>query len=56
MNTYYLKRLQTFHSRLESAVREELSRPRPDDARLLTLKRQKLAVKDRLAGIAPAGA
>jgi len=56
VNIYYLQKLQSFHARLESAVREELARPRPDDGRLLALKRQKLAVKDRLAGIAPARA
>jgi hypothetical protein len=54
MTRYYLQRLQAFHSKLEAAVREELARPRPDHARLVSLKRRKLAVKDQLAGIAPA--
>jgi hypothetical protein len=41
-------RLLNKHRELERQLREELRRPRPDEARVTILKRRKLAVKDEL--------
>ena len=40
--------LQTRHGALEARLREEDRRPRPDEAALLRLKREKLRLKDEL--------
>lgn len=44
-------RLTLIHRNLDDAIAQEMSRRRPDDLRLLRLKRMKLAVKDRLAAL-----
>ena len=41
-------RLTLIHRNLDDAIRSELKRRRPDDLRLLRLKKLKLSVKDRL--------
>lgn len=41
--------LKQKHASLESALSDESNRPRPDDSTLAHLKREKLAIKDRLA-------
>ena len=41
-------RLTLIHRNLDDAIRQELRRRRPDDMRLLRLKKLKLSVKDRL--------
>ena len=45
-------RLTLAHRRLDEAIRAEMTRRLPDSIRLLRLKKLKLAVKDRLAGLA----
>ena len=42
-------RLRGLHSLLEMALRDERSRPRPDDRTVAGIKKKKLAIKDRLA-------
>jgi hypothetical protein len=51
-----MKRLVTLHRRLDADVRRELARMAPDPARVATLKKRKLMIKDRLqrAGRGPA--
>lgn len=44
-------RLTLVHRNLDEAIRRELRRRRPDDLRLLRLKKMKLAVKDRLSSL-----
>jgi hypothetical protein len=44
-------RLTLAHQRLDAAIRDELTRRWPDSIKLLRLKKLKLAVKDRLAGL-----
>jgi uncharacterized protein len=44
-------RLTLAHQRLDEAIRSEMTRRLPDSIRLLRLKKLKLAVKDRLAGL-----
>jgi hypothetical protein len=44
-------RLTLAHQNLDEAIRREMTRPMPDSIRLLRLKKLKLAVKDRLAGL-----
>ncbi len=41
--------LKVKHQALEAAIEEENSRPYPDDLQLVTLKKQKLRIKDQLA-------
>lgn len=43
--------LKEKHAFLEVALETETSRPSPDEAELLELKKQKLAIKDELASI-----
>ena len=45
-------RLTLAHQRLDEAIHAEMTRRLPDSIRLLRLKKLKLAVKDRLAGLA----
>lgn len=46
---WLLSRLWTQHARLECRIAEEAARPRPDADTLRALKREKLAVRDRIA-------
>ena len=41
--------LNVKHQALEALIKEENSRPCPDDLHLVTLKKQKLRIKDQLA-------
>lgn len=47
----YRYRLTRMHQRLDELIRLERERRLPDWFRLLRLKRLRLAVKDRLAGL-----
>jgi hypothetical protein len=49
MSTVLARRLQGFHTLLEMALRDERSRPSPDDRTVARIKKKKLAVKDQLA-------
>ena len=48
METTHVAALQAKHEGLEARLRDELSRPAPDDAILQTLKKQKLKLKEAL--------
>ncbi len=48
---WLLTRLQVQHSGLERRIAEEAGRPRPDATVLGALKREKLAVRDRIAAL-----
>ena len=47
MNTI-IERLMTAHRLLNREIRRELARVRPDHFRLVRLKKERLAIKDRL--------
>ena len=49
MSIVLANRLRGFHSLLEMALKDERSRPRPDDRTVAGIKKKKLAIKDRLA-------
>ena len=51
MDNSHIAALQARHEGLEARLRDELSRPLPDDAILQTLKKQKLRIKEELAHI-----
>lgn len=48
MSIVLARRLRGFHALLEMALKDERSRPRPDDRTLAGIKKKKLAIKDRL--------
>lgn len=50
-----IARLKAKHAELEGRITEELTRPRPDFRALHALKRERLALKDRLAALARTG-
>ena len=43
--------LKSKHQALESAIEDENNRPHPDDLEIASLKKQKLRIKDQIAGI-----
>lgn len=43
--------LKAKHQALEDKIQEEEARPHPDDVTLHQLKREKLRIKDEIAGI-----
>lgn len=43
--------LRAKHADLESAIEEENHRPRPDNDAISAMKREKLRIKDELAGL-----
>jgi hypothetical protein len=43
--------LKEEHQALENAIEKEESRPHPDDIQIASLKKQKLRIKDQMAGI-----
>ena len=45
----HLESLKSKHASLEETIQSEASRPRPDDAMIHELKRQKLRIKDEIA-------
>jgi hypothetical protein len=49
MDNSHIAALQAKHAGLEAQLRDELSRPAPDDGILQTLKKQKLRIKEVLA-------
>ena len=48
MESSHIIALQTKHDGLERRIREEMSRPSPDDTILQTLKKQKLRIKQEI--------
>ncbi len=46
----HLDALQNKHAGLETRLREELARPVPDTATIQALKKQKLRLKEEIAG------
>lgn len=46
----HLNALQIKHAGLEARLREEMARPVPDTATIQSLKRQKLRLKEEIAG------
>ena len=46
--TSHLQTLTTRHANLEEQLRQERSRPAPDDATIAQIKRQKLRIKEML--------
>ena len=51
MDNSHIAALQAKHAGLEAQLRDELSRPAPDDGILQTIKKQKLRIKEELAHI-----
>ena len=49
MDNTHTAALQAKHAGLEARLREELSRPAPDDGILQALKKQKLRIKEALS-------
>jgi hypothetical protein len=47
----HLSALQTKHAGLEARLREEMARPVPDTATIQSLKKQKLRLKEEIAGV-----
>ena len=50
MSIVLARRLRGFHALLEMALRDERARPQPDDAAVASIKKKKLAIRDRLVG------
>ncbi|MFN3669826.1 MAG: DUF465 domain-containing protein [Brevundimonas sp.] len=48
MSIVLARRLRGFHALLEMALRDERARPRPDDRAVASIKKKKLAIRDRL--------
>lgn len=49
MSIVLARRLRGVHALLETALRDERSRLRPDDRAIAGIKKRKLAIKDRLS-------
>ncbi|RVQ67552.1 DUF465 domain-containing protein [Croceicoccus ponticola] len=49
MESTHITALQTKHDGLERKLREEQARPAPDSARIQSLKRAKLKIKEEIA-------
>lgn len=45
----HMESLKTKHHDLENLIEQEEARPRPDEAKINELKRQKLRIKDEIA-------
>lgn len=50
-----IESLRAKHAALESAIEVENRRPLPDTEQIVSLKRQKLRIKDELANLGPFG-
>ena len=50
MQSPHVEALQTKHAGLEAQLRQKQARPAPDDAVIRQIKRQKLRIKEELAG------
>ena len=48
-----IESLKARHAQLEHAIEAEVRRPSPDTSQIVTLKRQKLRIKDELASMSP---
>jgi len=48
-----LDALRSRHTELDTILESESARPMPDTSLIATLKRQKLAIKDEMARMAP---
>jgi hypothetical protein len=46
-----LEALKARHQALETAIAEENAHSHPDEVRIATLKKQKLRIKDEIAGL-----
>ncbi len=46
--TERIESLKLRHQELETALEEQVSRPRPDNIEIATLKKQKLRIKDEI--------
>lgn len=51
MQQAHISALQTKHADIEARINEESQRPLPDDATINRLKKEKLKVKEALAGL-----
>ena len=51
MQQAHMSALETKHAGLDARINEENQRPHPDDTLLARLKKEKLRVKEALAGI-----
>ena len=51
MQKAHMSALETKHAGLEARIAEENQRPHPDDMTLSRLKKEKLKVKEAIAGI-----
>jgi hypothetical protein len=51
MDQAHIAALQTRHAGLDKQIAEETQRPRPDDALIARLKKEKLRLKEESAGI-----
>ena len=51
MQQAHVSALQSRHANLEARIAEESQRPLPDTATLARLKKEKLRIKEALAGI-----
>jgi hypothetical protein len=49
----HIEQLKSKHAELEQLIAQENARPRPDDALVSDLKKQKLRIKDELTKLAP---
>lgn len=49
MESSHITALQSKHAVLEQQIAQEMSRPIPDDRRVMELKRRKLRIKEELA-------
>ena len=47
----HIEALRVKHASLEAAIEEEHLRPHPDDIRIQELKKEKLKIKDEIAGL-----
>ena len=54
MDQAHIAALQTKHAGLDARIAEETQRPLPDMALVSRLKKEKLRIKEEIAGITPA--
>jgi uncharacterized protein len=52
MQNAHLSALESKHAVLDARINEENQRPHPDDVTLSRLKKEKLKIKEAIAGIA----
>lgn len=51
MDTSHVNSLQLKHAGLERKIREEMSRPQPDEVAIQELKKRKLRIKEALEDV-----